>query len=112
MHFRRKEITIYPDEDYKPVVGRGLNRRAQVTLDCVWPTDKTTNLPIKNTDKLLQMSYMDRLERASHRIGAKFIDYRPETGSWVFEVIVDQRYWWRDSGSLFVLSCFGLSWLK
>jgi len=33
------------------------------------------------------MHYMEYLERASAKIGAKFMEYRPETGSWVFEVI-------------------------
>lgn len=86
MFFRRKEITIYPDDENKPPMGEGLNKRAQVTLDAVWPMDKTTRLPIKSPTQLRELAYQDRLERASAKIGAKFCDYLPETGSWVFEV--------------------------
>jgi hypothetical protein len=32
------------------------------------------------------MKYCEKLERVSYKMGAKFLDYRPETGSWVFEV--------------------------
>ena len=86
VHFRRKEITIYPDDRNKPNEGEGLNKKAQVTLDCVWPLDKTTHSPIKTPRRLDELDYQSKLERASARIGAKFVDYRPETGSWVFEV--------------------------
>jgi len=47
VHFRRKEVTIYPDDDRKPPEGQGLNKRAEVTLDCVWPKDKATHSPVK-----------------------------------------------------------------
>lgn len=46
MHFRRKEIEIYPDTTKKHTRGEGLNKKAQVTLDMVYPIDKTTKQPI------------------------------------------------------------------
>ena len=86
MFFRRKEVTIYPDDENKPQVGDGLNKKAQVTLDSVWPNDKSSRRPITSPARLTDMRYQDKLEKASLKIGAKFVDYLPETGSWVFEV--------------------------
>lgn len=77
---------VYPDDDKKPDVGFGLNRRAQVTLDRVWPIDKSTRLPITDPMRIAGMDYESKLLRASAKHGTKFIEYRPQTGSWVFKV--------------------------
>ncbi|XP_060070181.1 nuclear pore complex protein Nup98-Nup96-like isoform X2 [Ylistrum balloti] len=86
VHIRRKEVVVYPDDDNKPSVGDGLNRKAEITLDCVWPIDKSDRTSIKSPERLSAMNYQEKIEEITHRIGGRFIDYRPETGSWVFEV--------------------------
>ena len=33
------------------------------------------------------MKYAEKVEHSTAKIGARFIDYQPDTGSWIFEVI-------------------------
>lgn len=97
VHFRHKEVVIYPDDENKPPIGTALNRKAQITLDQVWPHDKTLREPIKDRERLETMGYEDYLRRVCDKHDMRFIDYRPETGSWVFKVDHFSKYGLSDS---------------
>ncbi|XP_032667417.1 nuclear pore complex protein Nup98-Nup96 isoform X2 [Odontomachus brunneus] len=97
VHFRHKEVIIYPDDDKKPPVGQGLNRKAQVTLDKVWPHDKSLHEPITDPQRLAAMNYEGKLRRVSAKHDTRFLEYRPETGSWVFKVDHFSKYGLSDS---------------
>ena len=71
--FRHKEVIVYPDDVNKPELGQGLNKKAQVTLDKVWPVDKSSGSPIKNSDKLLQLNYEEKLQKACIKLGEEFL---------------------------------------
>ena len=95
--FRHKEVIVYPDDDKKPDLGTGLNKKAQVTLDKVWPVDKTSHSSVKSPEKLNSMNYEEKLQKACLKLGARFVEYRPETGSWVFKVDHFSKYGLDDS---------------
>ncbi|XP_045481341.1 nuclear pore complex protein Nup98-Nup96 isoform X2 [Harmonia axyridis] len=97
VHFRYKEIHMYSDESKKPPVGEGLNRRAQVTLDRVYPRMKDTKEIIDNVDQVLAAKFPEQLVEISAKHGLKFVDYRPETGSWVFMVEHFSKYAFTES---------------
>ncbi|XP_063001013.1 spatacsin-like [Elgaria multicarinata webbii] len=81
----RKYVVIYPDARLAPPFGQGLNRRAEITLDEYWPTDKTSGGLIKSPSQLAKLKYENTLEADCRKCGVQFLEYRPETGSLVFK---------------------------
>lgn len=74
-----------------------MNRKAQVTLDKVYPRKIGTNTLVTDVNELLQMNFAEKLRKVTVKKDAKFVDYRPETGSWVFRVDHFSRYGFDDS---------------
>ncbi|XP_063929550.1 nuclear pore complex protein Nup98-Nup96-like isoform X2 [Zophobas morio] len=97
VHFRHREVIIYPDDTKKPQVGEGINRRAQVTLDKIYPREKGTNNYITDVNQILQTNFVDNLMHVTQKHNCKFVDYRPKTGSWVFKVKHFSKYAFTDS---------------
>ena len=97
VHIRRKEVHIYPDETKKPPVGQGLNKTAEVTLHRIWPNDKETKKPVTDPNRVIEMGYDRKIEKATMDMGAQFIDYDPTTGSWTFKVKHFSKYGLHDS---------------
>ncbi|KAH7720654.1 Nucleoporin autopeptidase family protein [Aphelenchoides avenae] len=92
VHFRHKEVTVYPDDEKKPPVGEGLNRPAEVSLERIWPVDRTTRELVKDPDTLARMNFREKLERICSKMDAVFKDYQPASGTWTFEVSHFSKY--------------------
>jgi len=66
-------------------------------LDKVWPHDKSLHEPITDPQRLAAMNYEGKLRRVSAKHDTRFLEYRPETGSWVFKVDHFSKYGLSDS---------------
>ena len=86
VHFRHKETVVYPDDSVKPPVGEGINVPAEITMERIWPVDKSTQEPVKSPERVKALNYEDKLRRSCKRMDAEFISYDAELGVWKFRV--------------------------
>ena len=88
MNIEAREVVVYPDDlpDPKPAVGQELNKPAVISIDRHWPKDKTTRELIKNRERLEAMNYAAKLQKLVEKIGGTFMDYKPDTGTCIFQV--------------------------
>ncbi|XP_055851042.1 nuclear pore complex protein Nup98-Nup96-like isoform X2 [Episyrphus balteatus] len=88
VHFRNKEIIIYPNENgNNTTIANDLKKcDALVILEQVWPLDEATHEPIKDPQHLDKIKYEDKLRLACHKNDIHFVEYHPETGSWLFKM--------------------------
>uniref|UniRef100_A0A914Y166 Nuclear pore complex protein Nup98-Nup96 n=1 Tax=Panagrolaimus superbus TaxID=310955 RepID=A0A914Y166_9BILA len=94
--FRSKEVVVYPEDESKPSLGTDLNRSAEISLERIWPFDKETKEYIKDPTILGKLRFRGKLERACHRMDARFIDYQVTTGTWTFGVSHFSKYGFLD----------------
>ncbi|XP_010537895.1 PREDICTED: nuclear pore complex protein NUP96 [Tarenaya hassleriana] len=76
--FHRHQVNVYDDERSKPVVDKGLNKAAEVTLIV------NTSCSIWEKERVRYISY--KLKQIAERQGATFISFNPANSSWKFLV--------------------------
>lgn len=99
VEIKRKSVVVYPEdlEHLKPPQGNGLNQKAEVSLIHTYPRNKETQEMIKDPDRMEQMGWPGKLERATEKMGARFLDFDLETGTWSFSVKHFSKYELADS---------------
>ena len=95
VHFGEKEVVVYPDEDFKPPVGHGLNKPALITLHKCWPIDKATREPVRDPNSPRLQRHVQKLREMED---TEFVQYIEETGTWIFKVQHFSRYGLADDG--------------
>jgi nuclear pore complex protein Nup98-Nup96 len=83
--FGANQVVVYPEDDFpeRPPVGQGLNQPAEVRLERCWPTARSTRDPITEMGGERMRRHIERIKTVE---GTHFVDFFPETGTWVFTV--------------------------
>ncbi|WEW60795.1 hypothetical protein PRK78_006283 [Emydomyces testavorans] len=78
-----RSITVYPEEGSKPPRGKGLNVPATLIIENSWPRGRDKKAPSPLTSGPLFDKHVERLRRVTN---TEFVEYRKETGVWIFKV--------------------------
>ncbi|CBY10994.1 unnamed protein product [Oikopleura dioica] len=99
VEIKRKSVVVYPEEleHLKPSQGSGLNQKAEVSLIHTYPRNKDTQEMIKDPERMEEMGWPAKLERATEKMGARFLDFDLATGTWSFSVKHFSKYELADS---------------
>eukprot|EP00835_Amoeboradix_gromovi_P005235 NODE_475_length_8011_cov_0.074065.p1 type:complete len:801 gc:universal NODE_475_length_8011_cov_0.074065:5304-7706(+) len=77
----KKEVVVYPDEDYTPPYGNGLNVKIRVTMEEIWPIDRQSKKEIKDVEHEQFKKYKNKLMNLKTQ---KFINW--DHGKWEYEL--------------------------
>ena len=78
-----RSLTVYPQTDKKPPLGKGLNVPSTITLENSWPRQRDRKTPSYEKSGPKFLKHVDRLRKVT---GTEFVKYNKETGEWVFRV--------------------------
>lgn len=83
--FGQSQVVIYPEDVFpeKPPVGTGLNQPAEIRLERCWPTSRSTRDPITEMGSERMRRHIERLKSVPD---THFVDFVPESGTWIFTV--------------------------
>ncbi len=78
-----RSLTVYPETDQKPPLGKGLNVPSTIYLENSWPRQKDRKTPSHEKSGPRFQKHVDRLRKVT---GTEFVRYEKDMGTWVFKV--------------------------
>ncbi len=78
-----RSLTVYPEQDKKPSLGKGLNVPSTIYLENSWPRQKDRRTSSHEKSGPRFQKHVDRLRKVT---GTEFVRYEKDTGTWVFKV--------------------------
>ena len=78
-----RSLTVYPETDQKPPLGKGLNVPSTIYLENSWPRQKDRKTLSHEKSGPRFQKHVDRLRKVT---GTEFVRYEKDTGTWVFKV--------------------------